>query len=435
MKDLVALVLAGGEGKRVWPLTTNKVLFPFFGKPLIEYSVNSVLPRVVSKLVIVTSKENNESLHALTYPVPHVFVVQSDSHGMAGAILASEKETRGSSILIINGDDVNDPGMYDGVLRQAEDKKVFGIIPGWYTEMYRNLGYLVFKNKQIIKIIEKPGEGNEPSKYVYMVGYYLNDSSSLLDDLKKIKSDRDDVHELALSSLMKTNRFEMYKHTGGFASLKYPWDVLDVMNELFKRIKSYRGKNLTIKSCVEIEGVVHIGDNVKIFENSKIVGPTYIGDNTIIGNNNMIRASHIGANCVTGFNTDITRSYIGNDCWFHSNYIGDSVLEENVSMGAGATLANLRLDDDEIYSVVKGDRMNTKRTKLGAIIGKHVRIGVNASIMPGIKVGHNSFIGAGVVLDKDLPDNSYCTLHSNYTITSNQRYGIGKNREKYKEKL
>ena len=41
---------------------------------------------------------------------------------------------------------------------------------------------------------------------------------------------------------------------------------------------------------------------------------------------------------MTGFNTDITRSYIGDNCWFHSNYIGDSVLEGNVSMGSGAAI-------------------------------------------------------------------------------------------------
>ena len=73
---------------------------------------------------------------------------------------------------------------------------------------------------------------------------------------------------------------------------------------------------------------MYLGDNVKIFENSKIVGPCYIGDNTVIGNNNIIRQSQIGSGCVTGFNTDITRSYIGDNCWFHSNYIEIVSLKE-----------------------------------------------------------------------------------------------------------
>jgi bifunctional UDP-N-acetylglucosamine pyrophosphorylase/glucosamine-1-phosphate N-acetyltransferase len=158
---------------------------------------------------------------------------------------------------------------------------------------------------------------------------------------------------------------------------------------------------------------VYLEDNIKIFENTKIVGPCYIGKNTIIGNNTIIRGSHIGADSVVGFNCDVTRSYIGDNCWFHSNYIGDSVLENNISMGGGSSLANLRLDDGEIG--VSG------RRKLGAMIGVGVRIGVNASVMPGVNIGKNSFVGAGVVLDKNLPDNSFCIARPGYTISKNYK--------------
>ena len=188
--------------------------------------------------------------------------------------------------------------------------------------------------------------------------------------------------------------------------------MLDVNDVLLKTVSHHRGKNILIKSNVIIEGEVHIEDDVKIFENTKIIGPCYIGKGTIIGNNNIIRQSYLGANCVTGFNSDISRSYIGDDCWFHNNYIGDSVLEGNVSMGGGASCANLRLDDGPIYSTVKNEALHTTKHKLGALVGKHTRIGVHTSIMPGIKIGKGSFVGSGVVLDKDLPEDSFCIVKS-----------------------
>ncbi len=170
-----------------------------------------------------------------------------------------------------------------------------------------------------------------------------------------------------------------------------------------------------------------------IFENTKIVGPCYIGPDTIIGNNNIIRQSHIAGGCVTGFNTDITRSYIGDACWFHSNYIGDSVLEGNVSMGSGSVLANLRLDEGTIWSEVGGTRINTMRTKLGTIIGRDVRIGVNTSVMPGVKIGSQSFIGAGTIIDKDISDASFCMAKSTYTLTKNHHdVGLG-HRDEFKK--
>ena len=85
-------------------------------------------------------------------------------------------------------------------------------------------------------------------------------------------------------------------------------------------------------------------------------------------------------------------------------------MEGNSSMGSGAVLANLRLDDGEI---IPG------KNKLGAMIGKGVRIGVNASIMPGVKIGRDSFIGSGVVLDTDLEDGSFCFAKSGYSIKKN----------------
>ncbi len=235
---------------------------------------------------------------------------------------------------------------------------------------------------------------------------------------------------------MQSQSFLMMPYKGDFASLKYPWHVLDVLDFLLKRIGEYRGKHVEVKSNVTIEGPVYIEDNVTICENTKIVGPCYIGKNTIIGNNNIIRASHIGADCITGFNTDITRSYVGDACWFHTNYIGDSVLEGNISMGSGGVLANLRLDEKDIYSMVKGERVNTRRNKLGAMIGKNVRIGVNTSIMPGVKIGSGSFIGSGIVLDKDVSENSFCTLRDeNYVVTSNATSMNEETREEFKKRL
>jgi NDP-sugar pyrophosphorylase family protein len=180
---------------------------------------------------------------------------------------------------------------------------------------------------------------------------------------------------------------------------------------------------------------VYIEDDVRILENTKITGPAYIGKGTIIGNNNIIRQSYIGAGCVTGFNSDITRSYVGDSCWFHSNYIGDSVLEGNVSMGSGAALANLRLDDGDILSNVNNEPTLTGRNKLGACIGKDVRIGVNASIMPGVKIGRGSFVGSGVVLDADIPEDTFCVVKQSHVTLRNKKNVASVQRDEFKKQL
>jgi bifunctional N-acetylglucosamine-1-phosphate-uridyltransferase/glucosamine-1-phosphate-acetyltransferase GlmU-like protein len=257
----------------------------------------------------------------------------------------------------------------------------------------------------------------------------------LFDEIEKTESDTDDVFEKAVSVLMKNHVFMMHPYKGEDATLKYPWHVLDMMDQLFPYIRSHTGKNAVIHPSVIIKGEVYIDDDVKILEHTKIVGPAYIGKGSIIGNNNIIRSSHIGAGCVTGFNTDITRSYIGDSCWFHMNYIGDSVLESEVTLGAGAILTNLRLDDGEIYSVVKGMRKNTGRSKLGSIIGKRVRIGSNVTLMPGVKIGKDTHIASGLVVDRDIPDGSFVKSVTQYSVVANNVLDRPLSREDFKKKL
>ena len=432
--ELVAVILAGGEGKRFWPFTTDKNLFPFFGKTFFEHAVAHSLPKEVSRIVVIANNGNAPFFRTFKFSVPHDVVVQASAQGMADAVLAASVKFQGASLLIVIADVLEDGSVYQRIVQRGLSERVFGVIAGWKPATYYPGGYLALKGNKILGIHEKPGQGNEPSQYVNISGHFIADSSKLIAEIARTQSSEDDVYEKALTSLMQSEEFLIEPYDGLISSLKYPWHILDVMDILFEDLPSHQGKNVEIRKNVIVEGNVVFGDNVKVFENTKIVGPCYIGESTIIGNNNMIRQSHIGAGCVTGFNTDITRSYIGDHCWFHSNYVGDSVIEGDVSMGSGNVLANLRLDEGEIFSVVGGQRLDTMRTKLGAVIGKHVRIGVNTSIMPGVKIGSNSMVGAGLMIDRDIPEGSFVAGGTSKTITKNTRVIKG-DRASFKKNL
>ena len=435
MNHVTCIVLAGGEGKRFWPLSNNKVLFPFFGKPLFDFSVRDVLPKEIDNIVIVASPGTKEYYEKISLPVKHTVVVQEQSLGMADAVLKTKDSVAAHTpLLIVIADDVSDVSLYTDLLKTVEKSQAFGVMPGWKADRYYDFGYLVLDDDRVTAIKEKPGEGNEPSSYVYIGGQYISDSSILFEELEKTKSENDDVFEKALSSLMQTHEFIMHPYAGADATLKFPWNVLEVMDQLFLRLKSHRGKNVVIRSNVVIEGDVYIDDDVKILKIQRLLVLLH-RPGSIIGNNNMIRQSHIGDGCVTGFNTDITRSYIGDVCRFHMNYIGDSVLEGDITLGGGAMLANLRLDGGKIASLVKGEKCNTEKNKLGSIIGTGVRIGANTTIMPGVKIGKDSLISSGIVIDRDIPNSSFVKGVTNYTIVANKNTPSPLSRDEFKKKL
>ena len=90
----------------------------------------------------------------------------------------------------------------------------------------------------------------------------------------------------------------------------------------------------------------------------------------------------------------------------HLSYVGDSILGAGCSLGAGTITANLRFDEAQIKSKVRGSWVDSGRKKLGAVFGDGAKTGINASIFPGVKVGRGAWVGPGAIVDRDVPSNA-----------------------------
>jgi bifunctional UDP-N-acetylglucosamine pyrophosphorylase/glucosamine-1-phosphate N-acetyltransferase len=106
--------------------------------------------------------------------------------------------------------------------------------------------------------------------------------------------------------------------------------------------------------------------------------------------------------CEVGFTTEIARSYVADHCSMHACRVLDSVFASGVNFSAGCTTANLRIDRGEVGSTVKGQRLNSGRDKLGAIIGRNAFVGVDVMTMPGVKIGESAQIGPGTHVHHDV---------------------------------
>lgn len=405
---LTVVLLAGGESTRFAPFS-QKNTFSFLGKPFLAWHYQQLLRLGVEQVVVVTNEVNDALLRLVAVPEKlHVTYAMQQKKGQAQAVLALEGVCSGAVIFLNASDYYADASLIPFLHEKIRTDILLGAIK---TADYFPGGYLKVDEKNTVsQIIEKPKKGEEPSDIVRILIDFIPDISSFIATCKKYADNAASGYEDALNELIKQGGVAkaILTEKSNWLPIKYPWNVLDVADVLLSQIQGQQiDPSVIIKPHVIIEGAVVIESGVKIFEGSKIVGPVFIGKNTIVGNNNIIRSSILGSDCVTGFNTDITRSLIGNNCWFHTNYVGDSVIANNVSMGSGTVIANLRLDDGEIQSVVKDEKIDTERNKLGAMIGENVRIGVNVSTMPGIKIGANSFIAAGIVVTSDIPEGSF----------------------------
>jgi len=190
-----------------------------------------------------------------------------------------------------------------------------------------------------------------------------------------------------------------------WSDIGLPWHLLDANKFLLNNIKQdIKGK---VEENVQIIGDVRIGKNTLIRSGSYIIGPCYIGENSLIGPNAFIRPfTSIGDDCHIGM-SEIKNSLIfSNTSIPHFNYIGDSIICENVNLGAGTKISNLRFDNNNIKMKINEKLIDSGRRKLGAIIGPNSQTGINSSIMCGKKIGEGSVIGAHTMVNEDIPANT-----------------------------
>ncbi len=404
------LLLAGGDSTRFWPLQ-NKLFFSFLGKPLILFQVEELL-KYGELVTIVANKINATAIKRLmdnaNIKFVQILIQKEDYPGMAGAVFSSKNHIKGE-VLIVNGSDLIDYSITAklNLLINQENKL---ILVGKKINEYFPGGYFKFDDKKkIIEVVEKPTKDRLPSSIVKLVFDYFADINFLLNYFSQIKTKNDDLYELAINKLLSDDLKQSYflYHSYWYV-LKYPWHILTMMKKFLLTIKESKISSTAIVSKKAIiVGQVVIGDNVKIGDFCKIVGPTFIDDNSVIGDYSMIRESQIGQDCLVGSYTEVARSYIGNNVFLHRNYIGDSVLDNDVMFGAQAVTGNLRFNGEKIFSLVNEEKVDTNMNKLGTVVGKLSKVGINATILPGVKIGKKTWIGPGEIVRYDVEDKTY----------------------------
>jgi UDP-N-acetylglucosamine diphosphorylase/glucosamine-1-phosphate N-acetyltransferase len=423
------VLLCGGIGKRMFPITEDKFLLKFLGKTLLEHQIETAKRAGLIEFVIVGNPQNISRVGEIVPNISGIkaeLAIQKEPLGIASA-LQSASQFLDSQIIVVNPNDVFESLAYTKLLEASRAGSAVSYLLGCEVTDYFPGGYLVVGDEGELKyMVEKPGRGKEPSNLVTPVVHLHTDPKRVLDYVCRVQNSRDDAYTCALDAMAKdTQRIEVASYTGFWAAIKYPWHIFPVAQWFLNQSQKYVSPSACISEKATIEGKVVIGDNVRVLENAVIRGPAYIGSNSVIGTNSLVRDySHIGADCVVGYSTEIKGSYIGDRCWFHMSYIGDSVIGDDCSFGAGTVLANLRFDEGNISVRIGDESIDTGRDKFGAIVGNNSKTGVNVSVMPGIRIGPNSTVGPHVCLTEDLePDRLiraepvHKTIRNRFTLT------------------
>lgn len=405
------IILAGGANSRFWPLR-EKSLYPFMGLSILEKQLQVYRAAGFERAILVANPGNypliTEALKNSQTGIAYEVVVQSEPLGMGHAILQAEPHLQDyPPIYITQVNDVVLPELHHTMLATFRQGQAQSFLAGYEVESYFPGGYLVVEGDgRISSMIEKPGAGNEPSNLVNIVAHIHSDTRTLFGKIHELYATghaADDHYEVAMAAMMQEMRFECVPYRGAWHPIKYPWHVLEVTRFFLDQIEGQHiHPDAKIIGDVSISGNVIIEAGARLFHGASVVGPAYIGPNAIVGNGALVRESMIGAGSVVGHVSEIARSYIGQRVNLHRAVVLDSVFEDEVNFSAGCITANLRIDHGNVKSTVKGERLDTGRDKLGAMVGVGAFIGIQSGTMPGVKIGAGAEVGAFTNVTSDL---------------------------------
>jgi len=383
--------LAAGEGNRMRPLTYTrpKAMLPIANKPILEHLVIQAREASIREFVFIVGYHDEQVRdyfgNGEKWGVTIEYCTQKRQLGTADALRMAESLIDGN-FLAINGDIVvNQKDIHSLTRKRNNTLSVIKVESG------RDLGMVALSGDRVVHIYEK---AEKPPSFMANAALYLF-TPDIFDAISKTSKSPRGEYEItdSLQLMIESGYHISYQEISYWLDLSYPWDLLPANEALLADIKA---QNLgEVEENVVIKGMVNIGKNTVVRSGSYIVGPVIIGEDCEIGPNCFIRpATSIGDKCHIGSAVEVKNSIVMKNSKIpHHNYVGDSIIGEQCNFGAGTKIANLRLDKNNITAA----GVDTKRHKLGAIIGDRVETGINACINVGTMIGNDTHIGPGAV--------------------------------------
>ncbi len=215
---------------------------------------------------------------------------------------------------------------------------------------------------------------------------------------------------------------ELFSHPADFPFAEFfplntaPWEWVSSIGKALQAF-SFGPLERTLPPGVHCEGPVFLHPTVTLPHSCTLVGPIYIGAGTEIRPGAYLRGNVIaGENCVLGHASEFKNCLLLNNVEVpHFNYVGDSVLGNRAHLGAGAVLANLRLDRGPVTVRLPSGAVDTGLSKLGALLGDGAETGCNAVLQPGTILGKRSVVLPAVAFGGVLPPATIARVRESFT--------------------
>jgi glucose-1-phosphate thymidylyltransferase len=319
VRDLKGLILSGGAGTRLRPIThtSAKQLVPVANKPVLFYGIEALVDAGIAEIGIVIAPETGDEIRAAVgdgsaFGAKVTYIVQDEPAGLAHAVLTAEEFIGDSPFVMYLGDNLLADGLRGLVatFRTEEPDALILLTP---VEDPQSYGVAELNGEQVVRLIEKP---KEPPSNLALVGVYLF-GPQIFEAARALEPSWRGELEIteAIQGLIdqgRSVRSEVvsgwWKDTGQLA------DMLEANRLVLEEIEPRVEGEVDAASRVEGRVIVESGASV---ERSVVRGPA------VIGSGAHIEDAYIGPYTSIGDDVHVRRSEIE-----HSIILSGSVVED-----------------------------------------------------------------------------------------------------------
>ncbi len=380
-----AVILAGGEGMRMRPLTAfmPKVMLPVGNRPILEYTIKALAKNEIFDITLVVGYHKDKVMQYFgsgkEFGVNIEYVYQRKQLGTAHALSLAKTD---EDFVLVYGDNIVDRKAIETVKNTPANT-----IAGAYSTKYARYGIIKVNGKHVVRIAE--GEPKEKTLVFTGMAHFNHEIFEVIDDLKK-----EGIYDL--TDAINKMKVEYVVIKDGWRDATYPLDLLE-MNSLTLR-----------KNVRKISGKI---------ERASIIGNVEIGEETIIHAGAYINGNvRIGKNCEIGPNAVITGdTSIGDGVIIESlSHVENSIIMSGSHIGVGSIIRNSVIGRDvqilPRFTVLTGEREKISGEKIvkmdgGAIIGDGANIGAGVVVHPCRSIGANTTVNDLKVITEDVDDN------------------------------
>ncbi|GAY26575.1 hypothetical protein ATG_17790 [Desulfurococcaceae archaeon AG1] len=383
MDMLKVLILAGGSGKEIEPLTKGepKAFLRILGKSIISHVVSRLVAVGYKNIYIVSDKPELMEKEVSEYKrVSTISVVEQRGVGVEAALLSARNKMdleEGEKFLLVYGDILVNPSAYISIQRAAFESGFEGAMLAVPETPLQSHGVIeVNEWGEVVSVRQASEASYRGDEARYISGGIYVFSSTIFDLVEKLG----DIVR-AYDAICREKRIKAIFWGHYWVNIGSPWDLLTASYYMLSELdRSYISARASISKSAIIEGPVIIEDEAVIDHNVILKGPLYIGKEAFIGVNTFIRnATSIEDRAVVGSYSEINRSVIMREATIgRGSYIGYSVVGERAVIEPNVATWNIAYRPER-RSLAKGKEY----ARIGCTIAKGSRVKAGSILNPG----------------------------------------------------